>query len=136
MDSRKIVFQETGIVLLGEIVCTALMCAVFALLDKFNLSVLYGGLIGLALATGNFFFMALSTSMAADKAQSQDVKGGQVMVRSSYTLRLVVMFIILFACGKSGLFNAFSLVLPLLFVRPTITVAEFFRKPGVNNHEC
>ncbi len=132
MDSRKIVFQETGIVLLGEIVCTALMCAVFALLDKFNLSVLYGGLIGLALATGNFFFMALSTSMAADKAQSQDVKGGQVMVRSSYMLRLVVMFIILFACGKSGFFNVFSLVLPLLFVRPTITVAEFFRKPGVN----
>ncbi len=132
MDSRKIVFQETGIVLLGEVIGTALMCGIFALLHKFDLPVLYGGLIGLILATGNFFFMAISTCMAADKAQSQKVKAGQVMVRNSYMLRIAILFLILFACGKSGLFNVFSLVLPLLFVRPTITIAEFFRKPGEN----
>jgi hypothetical protein len=38
---------------------------------------------------------------------------------------------ILFACAKSGLFDVVALVLPLVFVRPTITVAEFFRKKGV-----
>lgn len=132
MDSRKIVFQETGIVALGELIGTALMCGIFALLGRFDLSVVYGGLIGAALATGNFFFMALSTCLAADKAVGQDVKGGQALIRSSYLLRLLVLFVVLFACGKSGLFNFFSLVLPLLFVRPTITIAEFFRKPGVN----
>ncbi len=132
MDSRKLVFQETGIVLLGELIGTAFMCGIFALLGKFNLPVLYGGLIGLLLATGNFFFMAISTCIATEKAQAQDVKGGQLMIRSSYMLRIVILFVILFACGKSGLFNVFSLVLPLLFVRPTLTLAEFFRKPGEN----
>ncbi len=132
MDSRKIVFQETGIVLLGEIIGTALMCAVFALLNKFDSSVLFGGMIGLALATGNFFFMAVSTCIATEKAQNENVKGGQSMIRSSYLLRLLVLFVILFACGKSGRFNIFSLALPLLFVRPTITIAEFFRKTGEN----
>lgn len=131
MDSRKIVLQETGIVALGEVIGTALMCGIFALLGRFDLSVVYGGLIGAALATGNFFFMALSTCLAADKAEGQDVKGGQALIRSSYLLRLLVLCVVLFACGKSGLFNLFSLVLPLLFVRPTITIAEFFRKPGV-----
>ena len=53
------------------------------------------------------------------------------MIRSSYLLRFLVLCVVLIACGKSGLFNLFSLVLPLLFVRPTITIAEFFRKPGV-----
>lgn len=132
MDSRKLVIQETSIVLLGEIVGTALMCGIFALLGKFDLSVLYGGIIGVALATGNFFFMALMTCLAADKAQSQDVKGGQALIRSSYFVRILVLCIVLFACGKSRLFNVFSLVLPLLFVRPTITIAEFFRKPGAD----
>lgn len=131
MDSQKIVLQETGIVALGEVIGTALMCGIFALLGRFDLSVVYGGLIGAALATGNFFFMALSTCLAADKAEGQDVKGGQALIRSSYLLRFLVLCVVLIACGKSGLFNLFSLVLPLLFVRPTITIAEFFRKPGV-----
>ena len=36
----------------------------------------------------------------------------------------------LFACAKSGVFNLFALVLPLVFVRPVLTIAEFFRKTG------
>lgn len=131
MDSRKVVLQETGIVLLGEVIGTALMYGIFALLGKFDQSVLFGGLIGAALSTGNFFFMALAACLAADKAEAQNVKGGQALIRSSYLLRFLVLFVVLFACGKSKLFNLFSLVLPLLFVRPTITIAEFFRKPGV-----
>lgn len=132
MESRKIVFHETGIVLLGEVIGSALMVAIFALLGNFNMSVLLGAVVGTILATGNFFFMAVGTSLAADKAASQDVKGGQLLVRNSYMLRLVVLFVLLFACAKSGLFNLFALVLPLVFVRPTITVAEFFRKKGEN----
>lgn len=130
MDSRKIVFQETRIVALGVAICTAAMIAVFALLGYFDISVLLGGIVGAVLATGNFFFMAVGTSLAADKAEQQDVKAGQVLIRNSYMLRLALLFILLFACAKSGLFNLFALVLPLIFVRPTLTFAEFFRKKG------
>ena len=130
MDSKKIVFHETGIVALGVAICTGLMIAVFALLGYYDTSVLLGGIVGAVLAIGNFFFMAVGTSLAADKAEQQDVKGGKALVQQSYLLRLVVLFVILFACAKSGLFNLFALVLPLVFVRPALTVAEFFRKKG------
>jgi len=130
MESRKIVFHETGIVLAGELVCTGIMFAVFALLKQFDLSVLLGGLVGVLLATGNFFFMAISTSVAADKAEAQDVKTGKAMIKGSYGFRMILLFVILFACGKSGYFNVLALALPLLFVRPSITFAEFFRKKG------
>lgn len=130
MDSKKIVFHETGIVALGVAVCTVLMIAVFALMGSYDTSVLLGGIAGTLLAVGNFFFMALGTSLAADKAEKQDVKGGQLLIRNSYMLRLAVLFVLLFACAKSGLFNLFALVLPLVFVRPSLTVAEFFRKKG------
>lgn len=133
MDSRKIVFHETLVILVGELLCTAAMLGVFALLGMFDRSVILGGLAGLILATGNFFFMAVGASLAADKATQQNVKGGKSLIRTSYTFRLVVLFVLLFACAKSGLFNLFALALPLVFVRPIITIAEFFRKSGDNS---
>lgn len=130
MDSRKIVFRETAIVLVGELVCSAVMVGIFALLGRFDLSVVLGALLGLTLATLNFFFMAIVASLAADKAQQQDVAGGQKLLRASYPVRLLVLAVVLFACAQSGFFNLFALVLPLVFVQPTLTVAEFFRKSG------
>ena len=130
MNSRKIVYHETAIIAVGVAICTAVMYAVFGLLGKFDTDVLLGGLVGAVLSIGNFFFMAIGTSLAADKAEAQDVKAGQLLVRNSYMLRLAVLFVLLFACAKSGLFNLFALVLPLVFVRPSLTIAEFFRKKG------
>ena len=130
MDSRVYVFKETVIVLLGEAVCTGAMIAVFALLGYFDMTVLLGGLLGALLATLNFFFMAVIASVAADKAVEQDVEGGQKLVKASYPIRILVLAVILIACAKRGCFNVLALVLPLIFVRPTLTVAEFFRKKG------
>lgn len=130
MESRKMVFKETLIVLLGEAICVALMYGVFALLQKFDISVLLGGIVGAAVAVANFFFMAVIATIAADRAQQQDVEGGKKLIKSSYPIRLLLLAVILFACGKSGVFNVIALVLPLVFVRPVITLVEFFRKKG------
>ena len=130
MDSRKIVYRETGVIAVGQAVCLGVMLAVFALLGYFDRTVLLGGIVGTVMAIANFFFMAVSTSLAADKAVRQDVKGGTALVKGSYVIRLAVIFLILFASVKSGLCNAIASVLPMVFVRPIITVAEFFRKSG------
>ena len=128
MESRKVVLHETGVVALGEAICLLAMLGVYALLDLFSRAVLLGGVIGTVLAILNFFFMAMGATTAADKAIAQDVKGGQAQIKLSYTLRMIAIFVILFACVKSGLCNALASVLPLVFVRPVIMVAEFFRK--------
>ena len=132
MNSKKIVWTETGIVAAGVLICTGVMIGVFALLGKFDMSVLLGGAVGALLAIGNFFFMAVGIVLAADKAQNQEVKAGKLLARNSYLLRLLALAILLFACAKSGFFNLFALVLPLIFVRPALTIAEFFRKTGGN----
>ena len=130
MDAKKIVWRETGIVAAGVLICTVVMVAVFALLSKFDTSVLLGGAVGALLSVGNFFFMAVCISLAADKAENQEVNSGKLIVRNSYLIRLLVLAVLLFACAKSGIFNLFALVLPLTFVRPALTIAEFFRKTG------
>ena len=47
MDSRKIVFRETAIIAVGVIICTAVMLGIFALIGKFDRSVVLGGIFGL-----------------------------------------------------------------------------------------
>ena len=131
MDIRKFVLRQTGIVALGELVGTAAMVGIFALLGKYETSVLLGGIVGALAATANFLAMAIGVNAAADKAEQQNVKGGQATIKGSFLLRMAVLFVILFAFAKSGLCNPVALVVPLVFVRFTLTIAEFFRrKPG------
>ena len=130
MDSRNIVFKETAIILVGELIFLPLMLLIFFLAGHFDRTVVYGGLAGAVLAVANFFAMAMSTSVAADKAAQQDVKGGQATMQTSFILRQLLLFGALILCAKSGVMNLLALVLPVLFVRPIITIAEFFRKKG------
>ncbi|MBR7179765.1 MAG: ATP synthase subunit I [Oscillospiraceae bacterium] len=130
MDSRNIVFKETAIILVGELIFLPLMLLIFFLAGHFDPTVVYGGLAGAVLAVVNFFAMAMSTSVAADKAAQQDVKGGQATMQTSFILRQLLLFGALILCAKSGVMNLLALVLPVLFVRPIITIAEFFRKKG------
>ena len=129
-ESRKIVWKETAIVAVGVAICTALMVGIFALLGYFDMSVLLGGLVGAAIAVVNFLVLAIVATLAADKAEQQDVAGGQKLIKASYPVRLLVLAVVLFACAKSGVFNVIALVLPMVFVRPALTLAEFFKKKG------
>ena len=129
-ESRKLVLKETLIVAIGVAVGVALMCLVYALLGSYSAQVLLGGIVGMVLAVGNFFSLAVVATLAADKAEAGDTEGGQKLMKSSYPLRMLVLAGLLFLGAKSGFFDVIALVLPLVFVRPTLTVAEFFRKKG------
>lgn len=130
MTSHKIVFKETAVIAAGQAICTAIMICVFALLGKFDLSVLLGGIAGTLIAVANFFFMSLFADIAADKAEAQDVAGGQKLIQLSYMGRMLGLFLVLVLCAKSDIFNLLALVLPLAFNRPILTVSELFKKKG------
>lgn len=130
MDSRKYVLRETAFIAIGQAICVAVMVAIFALLGYYDSTVLLGGIFGGVLAVLNFFFLAVGATLAADKAEQQNVKGGQATIQMSYMLRMVLLFVILFALVKSGLCNVIAVVLPLAFTRPILSIGEFFRKSG------
>ncbi len=128
MNSHKVVWKTTATVALGELLCCGIMVLVFALLGKLDTSVVLGALAGYLIATANFCIMALCADIAADKGQQQDVKGGQALVQMSYIGRLLVLFLVLVLCAKSGIFHLIALVLPLVFVRPVLTINELIQK--------
>lgn len=133
MESRKLVFSQTLVVLAGEIFLSAVMVGIFALAGHFDRSVLLGAVVGALLATANFFLMALGADFAADKAEKQNVKGGQALIQLSYIGRLIGLFLVLVLCALTKIFNLFALVIPLVFTRPILTVSESLKKKGEKN---
>ncbi len=132
MKIKNPVFSETLPILIGQAICVPLMIGVFYLLDFYDRSVLLGGILGGVLVLANFFFMAIGTSLAADRAEEQNVKGGMAIINTSRVLRLILIFVILFAASKSGLFHRLAMVLPFVFQWPILMLSEFFRKAGKN----
>lgn len=131
MNPQKLVLRQTAVVTVGEVIGVAAMLGVFALLGHFDSKVLLGGIVGGIATILNFFVMAISVNIAADKAKNQDVAGGQGVIKISYIGRLLALAVVLFAFLKSGLCNPIALVVPLVFSRITLTFWEFFRrKPG------
>ena len=129
MDSRKIVFKETAIIAVGEIILSGIMVGVFAALNRFQWNVLWGALAGSAVMIANYFFMAVTVSLAADRAERGEVEQAKKMVQLSSVGRLIAMGLVLFLGIKLGA-NVIALVLPLAFARPILMLAEFFRKKG------
>lgn len=129
MDSRKIVYKETAIVAVGELILSAAMVGVFSALGYFKMNVLWGTLTGCAVMIANYFLMAVTVSLAADRATEGNTKSAQSMIQLSGVFRLVLMGIALVVAIKLGA-NVVALLLPLAFVRPILMLAEFFRKKG------
>jgi len=132
MDNRKYILSQAMTVLIGELVLSALMVGVFVVLGYFDLSVVLGAAAGCVIATLNHLVLVLGVMAASAKAEKQDIKGGQALVQMSYMGRLIGLFLILVLCAKSGVFNLIALVIPLVFVRPILTIAEHFNKKGGN----
>ena len=132
MDNRKYVFSQVLTVLIGELLLSALMVAVFAILGHFDKSVGYGAAAGAVITTLNHLVLVLSVMAASEKAEKQDVKGGQMLIQMSYFGRTIGLFLILVLCAKSGIFNLIALVIPLVFTRPILTITEKYNKKGGN----
>ena len=72
MDVRKFVLKETRIITIGVCIGVAAMWGIYALLGYFDRTVLLGGIVGAVLSVLNFFFMAVSADMAAERALNQE----------------------------------------------------------------
>ncbi len=124
------VWKETGIVALGQTICVAVMVGVFALLGKYDISVLLGGIVGGILGIAYFLSMVICANIATKKALAQDVKGGQALMQTSYMLRMVGLFGALVLCALTKRFHLLALVLPIVFVRPIVGVADLLKRKG------
>ena len=128
MDNRKQVLRQTGKIAVGVALCTGIMLVIYYAIGMFSTKILYGAVAGFFLGVGNFLAMAVVASRAADKAEAQDINAGRVLMQGSYFARLVLLFIVMVVLAKAQLCDPLAMVIPLVFVRPVITVSELLIK--------
>lgn len=128
MDNRKQVLRQTGKIAVGVALCTGIMLVIYYAIGMFSTKILYGAVAGFFLGVGNFLAMAIVASRAADKAEAQDINAGRVLMQGSYFARLVLLFIVMVVLTKAQLCEPLAMVIPLVFVRPVITVSELLIK--------
>ena len=125
------VIKETIHIAIGTAVMSAIMVAVFLLVGRFSLAVVWGALTGLVTAVGNFFLMAMnvqSVTTDLDPKDSDAMKQAKLKMRASYSKRMFFMAVILVASIKLIGSNWIAAMLPLFFPRATIKVMQVIAK--------
>lgn len=113
MYSKRFFWREVRRVALWHVICGAASCGIFALLKRFDLSVLWGTLAGVAIAVANYIALAYYAHKASDMAENQDVAAAKKLMQLSYTGRMLGIGVALVVCGVVGVFDLLALAIPL-----------------------
>lgn len=145
MKKTKLPLYETLAMIIGEVITSLIVCAVFLIIKKFDLSVLSGVLLGSLVTVANFIFLMVFTNRAIDKAMAERGDGEmsdeevaeftakhqaniQAAVKLSYVVRtLCVAAVLVVAFLLDGVFNVIATVVPLLMFRPILTVSQLIK---------
>lgn len=113
--------RETLHIAAGVLVFSAVMNAVFALLDRWDATVLLGSALGSALAVLNFFLLGLSIQKLA---AAGDEKRARASFQFSYSMRMLAMMAAAAVAVSLPYFHWAATVIPLLFPRLTILTMQ------------
>ena len=118
-------FRDVFPVMLGELLLTGLMLAVYALIGRSSLKVLWSAGLGAGAVLLNFTVMILALLQAEKRGSPEK---GQLYVRATYALRLVLLAAVLILALKSKVFDPLATALPLCFQPIAVWLFELFRK--------
>lgn len=130
---RELVFVAAGLAV-GD----ALICAVFALLHKFDYTVPLGAVWGSAFAFLNVYLLALRVQKVAD-SEDADKKVAQNRLRSSYFGRMMLMVFAIVVGVIVPWFHYISALIPFLIPQPVMMLRRAIvtarEKRGADNSD-
>lgn len=114
--------RETVYIAVWVLLLSMIMQAVFLVVGKWDLSVLFGNVLSAFGAIANFFLMGITIQKAVDKEQKE---AAQTM-KFSQTMRLFMQFAFL-AVGVL-FFNPITSIVPLFFPRIAVAFRPYLDK--------
>ena len=105
--------KETDYIAVCVAVLTVLMEAVFLILGYWDITVLWGGLLGAFIAVLNFLLMGLTVQ----KAVGQEERDAKNLMRGSQSLRMLMQLALCAIGAALPCFNLVAVLVPLLFPR-------------------
>ena len=118
---QQSIVKETKRIAVGTVIMLVVMLAVYAVLGKFTVGVLLGGLLGSAYAIFNFFMLGMTLQKAASMTDQQMA---HMKVRSSYSTRMIGKLILAVVAFALPFVEGIPCLIALLFPRATIFVLQ------------
>lgn len=118
---QQSIVKETKRIGVGTVIMLVVMLAAYAVLGKFTVGVLLGGLLGSAYAIFNFFLLGMTLQKAASMTDQQMA---HMKVRSSYSTRMIGMLILAVVAFALPFVEGIPCLIALLFPRATIFVLQ------------
>lgn len=119
-NSRKAILNFIFPIVVGTLAAEAITSAVFVLIGKFTLSVIWGALWGTAAMTVYYLLMARTIIKAADMEPSDAKK----RVQASYSMRMLLLLVMmgsgLYISVTYGVINWIPLLLAAFY--PTVAI--------------
>ena len=114
----KVVWKETKYIAAWVLVLSAIMQAVFLVIDRWDVTVLLGNVLSGVAVVANFFAMAL----AVQRAVAEEEKQARQTMRVSNAVRMLAMFAVLAVGVLLPLFNTWTVIVPFVFPRLIVAV--------------
>ena len=120
----NVVCHETKYIAIWVVLLSLLLEAVFALLQKWDYTVLLGNLLSGSFSVLNFFWMGITV----EKAVSKEKKEAKETLRTSQAIRTFVIFLVAAIGVWLPIFHTWSVLIPLFFPRIAIAFHPLFGK--------
>lgn len=118
------VVKETKYIAAWVLLLSVLMEAVFLILRQWNLTVLWGNLLGAGTAVLNFFLMGLGVQNSLKKED----KDAKTAIRLSQLYRNLMLLAVALVGLLVSVFHSWAVIVPLFFPRIAIMFHPFFHK--------
>ena len=122
---QQSIVKETKRIAVGTVIMLVVMLAVYAVLGKFTVGVLLGGLLGSAYAIFNFFMLGMTLQKAASMTDQQMA---HMKVRSSYSTRMIGMLILAVVAFALPVLEGIPCLIALLITSAPIFVLPVTRQ--------
>lgn len=143
MKPDSAVRRETARVAAGVFALVAAMLVVYAIIGKFSVSALLGGVYTGLLTVVNFFVMGMTvqgiTNRAAEKARTEQEIAELTLemknrMKLSYNFRMIALFALMVVGISVFKFDPIATILPILFPTIVIRVLQIMeaRRPSVS----
>lgn len=124
LKADRTVLRETRYILCAVLLFSALMQAVFLCIGRWELTVLYGNLLGGGAAVLNFLVMGLTLQANTSKEE----KAARVAMQASWGLRSVALFTVAALGVALPCFHPAAALIPLFFPRIAIAFRPLLDK--------
>ncbi len=121
------IIKETKYIAIIVMIFSMLMQSVVLILGVWNITFIFGNILGFLAAVGNFFLMGITVQKALSKGEEDAKK----LIKVSQSLRLLMLLVVaVIAYLLDNVFNIFSVIIPYLFPRIAVMLRPIFEKRG------